>query len=147
MRPTSSSGPIEAELSAAGVILDTTNIDSFLLAFSVSHITACSPAVLQYLDSHAFCQLHLACGVYIKLKEEGSPFGNKAYCFTALFKMPQSSAKSLEWRPCTTTKYLWDPWVAAKSPTYLYETIEITAEVLVFKNASAAFLHLSHGCC
>lgn len=119
VRPASSAGPIETGLSAAGVIRGSWDkYRLFHLAFSVSHTTVRSTAALQQLDLNAFCQLHLACGVYIKLREEESPFGNKACCFTALFKMPESSAISLEGRPCTTTKYLWDPWVAAKSPGY-----------------------------
>lgn len=143
----SSSDSIEAALSAAGVMLDSWHhiYRLFCLALPFSHTAVSSRADLQYLDSNTFCQIHLACGVYIKLKEEESPFGNRAYCFLALFKMPESSAKSLEYRPCTTTKQLWDPWVAARSPSYLQEAIENTAEVLAFKNASEAFLYPSHG--
>jgi len=98
VRPARSSGPIEAGLSATGAILSTWHHQQrlFHLAFSVSHTTVHSTAALQYLDLNAFCQLHLACVVYVKLKEEESPFGNKAWCFIALFKMPESSAKSLE---------------------------------------------------
>lgn len=90
--PASSSGPTKAWLSAAGLILSSWHHRHrlFCLASSVSHSMVCSTAAF----CHAFCQLHLSCDVYIKLKEEESPLGNKAYCFFALFKMPQSSAKS-----------------------------------------------------
>lgn len=98
VRPASTSGPTKAWLSAAGLILSSWHHKHWLfcLASSVSHSTVRSSAALQNLDLNAFCQLHLSCDVYIKLKEEESPFGNKAYCFFSLFKMPQSSAKSLE---------------------------------------------------
>lgn len=90
----------------------------FCLAFPFSHTAMYSPADSQYLGSD-FYQLHLAHGACMKHEEEESPFGSKAYCFVAHLEMPKSNAKSLEYGPCTTTKYLWDPWVAAKSPSYL----------------------------
>lgn len=95
VRPASSSGPTKAGLSAAGLILSSWHHKHrlFCLASPVSHSMVCSTAVLQNLDLNAFCQLHLSCDVYIKLKEEESPFGNKAYCFFALFEMPQNSVK------------------------------------------------------
>lgn len=96
VRPASSSGPTQAWLSAAGLILSSWHHKHrlFCLASSVSHSMVCSTAALQNLDLNAFCQLHLSCDVYIKLKGEESPFGSKVYCYFALFKMPQSSAKS-----------------------------------------------------